>query len=88
MKLSKDWVLTELAGEYVAVPTAAASTFRGIVRLNDTGADIWNGLAEGKSEVEIADQLVREYSGLRSDKALQDVRDVIAKLQEEGLLEN
>ena len=87
MILSKDWVLTELAGEYVAVPTAAVSSFRGIVRLNETGADIWNGLAEGKTEQEIAEKLVSEYADLSSDKALQAVRDVIAVLLKEGLLE-
>lgn len=88
MKISKDWVLTELAGGYVAVPVGAnTKNFNGIVKLNETGKDIWNALAEGLDEDAISEKLVGEYEGLTREKALDDVKKVIAKLRAEGLIE-
>lgn len=88
MKLKEGWTLTELAGEYVAVPTGeSAKTFSGIVRLNETGRDIWQGLADGLDEDGIAHRLTELYDGIDHDTAKSDVKKVFAKLMKEGLLE-
>lgn len=87
MKLKDGWVLTTVAGEYVAVPVgASAGEFRGVVRLNETGRDIWNGVAEGLDETAIAERILRDYTGLTPERALEDVRKIVAVLQAEGLL--
>jgi hypothetical protein len=39
--------LAELAGEYVAVPLNEGS-FRGVVKLNESGAEVFRGLTEGE----------------------------------------
>lgn len=88
MKISKNWMLTELAGGYVAVPVGEnIKNFNGIIKLNETGKDIWNALAEGLDEEAIAERLVGEYEGLDREKALEDVRKIVAKLRSEGLIE-
>ena len=88
MKLKEGWTLTELAGEYVAVPTGeSAKTFSGIVRLNETGRDIWQGLADGLDEDGIAYRLTELYDGIDHDTAKSAVQKVFAKLMKEGLLE-
>ena len=88
MNIKKDWILTELAGEYVAVPVGEnTKEFRGMIKLNETGRDIWNGLVEGLDEDAIAKKMVNEYEGLSEEKAVMYVRKVIEKLQAEGLLE-
>ena len=57
------------------------------MRLNETGRDIWQGLADGLSETEIADKLIELYNGVDKEKAQKAVKSVVDKLKEEGLLE-
>ena len=53
MKLKNSFTLTGLAGEYVAVPLDQADNFHGIVKLNESGAEVFRLLSEGKQEKEI-----------------------------------
>ncbi len=86
MKLKEGWVLTEMDGEYVAVPTKeSAEKFSGVVRLNETAKDIWQGLAEGLDEARLAEKLVSLYE-VTPEQAKQAVQNVIAALTAEGLL--
>ena len=88
MKISKEWQMMEMAGDYVAVSCQTEEDdFRGIVRLIETGKTIWDGLSAGKTEEEIANQMVGEYSNLSLERALKDVRKVVQILRAEGLLE-
>ena len=87
MKLKEGWVLTEMDGDYIVVPTkASAESFSGIVRLNETGKDIWQGLEEGLEEDALVEKLLGLYDGVDRDRARQAVRNVVAKLKQEGLL--
>lgn len=87
MKLISGMTVTEVAGEYIAVPVgAAAEQFKGIVRLNGTALDIWKGLEEGKSEDEIAQLLVDSYEGVDLPKAKESTHAMIEKLIEGGIL--
>ena len=59
MKIKDGFVLREIAGQTVVIATGEASkTFHGMVKLNGTGRDIWQGLANGLSAEEIARELV------------------------------
>ena len=87
MKLKEKWELTEMEGEYVVVPTENnADGFCGIVRLNETGKDIWLGLAEGLDEDAIAARLTESYA-VDLNRAKKAVKAVIEKLTAEGLIE-
>lgn len=87
MKLNEGWVLTKLQDEYVAVPIDAnACEFSGVVRLNESGRDIWEGLAQGLTEDAIARLIVQKYDGVDLEGALRDVREVTDKLVSEGIL--
>ena len=68
------------------VVTADPDVFNGIIKLNDTGALIWNGVAAGKSPEEIAEDIFSEYETTR-EKALEDVEKFIADLTEKGVFE-
>ena len=88
MKLKDDIILIELGDEYAAIPTGdAAEDLRIIIRLNETGAAIWKGLADGKTVEQIARALVEEYEGVDLPQAKDAVLGVIDRLQKEGLLE-
>ena len=54
--------------------------------LNESGAMIWDMIEAGKSTDEVASALAAHYS-LELDKAQQDVRTLVEKLVEAGLLE-
>lgn len=89
MNIPKDWSLTKFADEYIVVPLGAdAEKFKGIIRLNDTGAFIWCALCDGLSEEQIADKILEEYTGVERGAALSSVRKLVEKLQAEGLMED
>ena len=87
MKLINEMSVTEVAGEYIAVPVgAAAEKFHGIVRLNASALDIWKGLEQGKSEDEIAQALADTYEGVDIAKAKENTHAMIEKLLKGGIL--
>ena len=62
MKISKDFILREIADEYILVPTGkTALSFNGLVTINETGALIWKTLLEKKTMEDIVNKIVEEY---------------------------
>ncbi|HEX8253086.1 MAG TPA: PqqD family protein [Thermoanaerobaculia bacterium] len=55
--------------------------------LDAIGARIWQALAEGVEEGEIANAIAAEYE-TNSETALEDVRRLIAELREAGVVED
>ena len=87
MKIKKGFVMRKVAGNAVVIATGEASkNFHGMVRLNATGADIWQGVADGLDENAIADRLVSIYEVDR-EKAYEDVISTVAKMKEAGFIE-
>ena len=65
MQIIDNLVISAIGDDYIVVPTGQASIyFRGIIRLNSTGADIFRGLQDGLSIDDIAARLVDEYEGV------------------------
>lgn len=86
MRIKDGFVLREVAGQAVVIATGEASkTFHGMVKLNGTGRDIWNGLAQGLDADAIAAGLVRDYD-VDAARARADVDAFIAKMSAEGFL--
>lgn len=87
MKIKQGFVMRDVAGQTVAIATGEASkSFHGMVKLNDTGAVIWNGIEKGLDEAEIAEQLAAGYD-VEADQALKDVGSFIARMRDAGLVE-
>jgi len=88
MKLNKNIVLTEIAGEYVAVPVGAfAEKNKAVFRLNETGYRIFKAIEAKKSIDEIAKSLTDEYE-IDIQKAKEKTEEYISKLKEAGILED
>ena len=68
------------------VVTADPGLFNGIIKLNETGALIWNGIAEGKTAEEIVAQICEEYD-TTMEKAVEDVNAFVHDLTEKGVFE-
>ena len=87
MKVNQNYMLCEVAGESVVVPYgAAASDFRGMLRLNATGAALWKMLEKGAEESELAAMLVRDF-GADENEAAEDTAEFLKKLAGIGCLE-
>lgn len=86
MRIKEGFVLREVAGQAVVIATGEASKgFHGMIRLNETGRVIWEGLAAGKSNEEIAADLVSAYE-VGDEKATADVAAFVKQAAEEGFL--
>lgn len=82
----KDMILTEIDGEYYAVPTGeAAKRFSGMIRMNKTGKRIFELLLEGKDEEETIRQMMAEYD-VGEETVRENVHAFTEKLRAAGVL--
>ncbi|WP_347490201.1 PqqD family protein [Desulfoscipio sp. XC116] len=87
MRIKEGYLLREVAGSYVVVPTGrAALDFTGVITLNETGAFLWKLLAGDKTEQELLGALLEEYDTTEA-KAKEDINIFIAKLKAADLIE-
>lgn len=87
MKIKEGFVLRQVMGNYVAVAVGEASkSFRGMIKLNATAADIWQYIEKGLSESEICDALYEKYDVDR-ERVTADVKRTLELLQSQGLIE-
>ena len=88
MRIKKGFVLREVAGQNMVIATGEASKdFHGMIKLNNTGKEIWQGLQEGLTETDIAKALQEKYE-IDEEKALQDTKEFIDKMLEMGFVVN
>ena len=87
MRLKSSFVLTELTSEYVAVSMDPSADFRGVVKLNKSGAEVFRALNEGLNEEQCIDRLMEKFSGLDRETARTAVELVLKELGDNGLLE-
>ena len=88
MRIKEGFVLRTVMGETIVVPVGETSEkFHGMIKLNQTGADIWKGVADGLTEEEIAKSLVEKYDEVDMETALRGTRKIIAMMKDEGIIE-
>ena len=88
MRIKEDIVKTEIENDSVVlVPVGESIGMKNcVIELNETAALIYDGIANGLDADKIAAQLVAEY-GISPEKATQDVKKVIDRLTEAGVVE-
>lgn len=86
MKLKGGFVLREVAGSCVVVPTGGALDFNGMITLNETGEVLWKVLEKGADEDKLVAALLSEYDVDEATARL-GVVSFIAKLKEHGFIE-
>lgn len=88
MRIKNGFVLREVAGQIVVIATGEASkTFHGMIKLNATGKEIWQGLQNGLSEAEIVTCLQEKYD-TESAQVEQDVKEFLTQMMEMEFLIN
>lgn len=87
MRVQKEFVLREIAGDYVIIPTGkTVLTFNGLITVNEVGADLWKML---QSEVTF-DDLVQGILGtydVDEETAREDIQEFLDSLIKGGILE-
>ena len=88
MKLKYNFVTNKVADRIVAVAVGDdAQKFNGFIKMNDTGAFIFNMLRNDVTVDEIADAMKREYDGVSDDELRLTVSRFIDNLRESDVLE-
>lgn len=88
MKLKQGIIISEINGEFVAVPSGAASkSFNGMIRMNKTAAMIAKMLQNGATEDEVVDAICQEYDVSR-DIASEDYRAITAQFDALNLIDH
>ncbi len=86
MKINENVIYRSIAGEHILVPVGSeAMDTNGLFVLTETGAMVWQGLCEGKSEGEIVASICAEYDA-PEEVVCADVATLLAKLCEKGLI--
>ena len=87
MRVMDGLVLTEVADDFVVVPMGkAAEKLHGLIRMNKTGRDVWQGIADGLTVEQIADLLLNKYCGVTKEEAFAAVQKNVDKLIAEGVV--
>lgn len=87
MKIKEGYLLREVAGNHVVVPTGkAALDFSGVITLNGTGAFLWKLLHTDKTEQELLSSILDEYE-IDEAAAGMDISEFLARLKGADLLE-
>ena len=84
MKIREDFVLQEIADEFIVVPIAKeAERVKGIIKLNETGAYLWRQLSnKDRTLEEIIHDFASSYS-LDQARANCEVKAFIYQIKEE-----
>ena len=86
MRVSENFVLREIAGEYILVPFgAAAARFNGMITMNGTGSFLWSLLREERTLDELAARMAEEY-GVSVEEARADASEFVEQLRGVGAL--
>jgi hypothetical protein len=88
MKVKSDYVLREVANQYIVVPTGASSVdFNGIITLNKSGSELFKLLENEITQEDLINHLLENYH-VSEGKAFMDVEAFIQKLERNNILEN
>lgn len=86
MKIVKDFILRDIAGECVLIPTGdTTQEFNGLITLSDTAKFIWKNIEKAKSMEEMVTMIMEEYE-IDEKTAKEDAGKFIAELLSAGFV--
>ena len=88
MKLKYNFVTNEVADKIVAVAVGGdLEKFNGFIKMNDTGAYIFNMLKSDVTEEEIVAAMKKDYEDAAEEEIRETVSEIVGKLKEAHWLE-
>ncbi len=85
MKLKDGFLLRQVAGQTVVLPTGDTLDLNMMITLNDTGSFLWQRLQEQTTEDALVEALLAEYE-VDTNTARKSVTAFVAKLEANGFL--
>lgn len=87
MKVTKEVLHREIAGEHILIPVGAtALRVHGMMTLTESGQLLFECLQEDCTEEDLVGAILKEYD-IDAETARADVRSFLAKLDAVGILE-
>jgi len=87
MKTKKEFMLRNVAGEYMVVPTGKASVhFNGVITLNESGKLLYEKLEKGCEKDALVSLLVETYE-IDTQTAKKDVNSFLETLRKKDVLD-
>lgn len=84
-RIKPGYLMREIAGEYIAVPTDAENGSGHIIILNIVSKLLWEELKTEKTLDELVKAVTSEFE-VSPEEAAEDIADFIKQLKENGLL--
>lgn len=86
MKIKREFILREVAGETLLVPTGkTAIDLKGMLTLNTLGAEIWRMLPECENSEQIVCRILQDYDA-EAAQVRADVDEFLQKLKSLDIL--
>ena len=85
MKIKDGFLLRQIAGQTVVLPTGSELDLNMMITLNDTGAFLWELLQEETSKEALVTTLLKEYD-VDETRAVACVDSFVEKLEKNGFL--
>ena len=86
MKFNKEFILREIAGEYILIPTGKTTQeFNGLISLNEVAASIWKNIPEIDNVKEMVKIIMEEYD-VDEITATADVENFLNELKEAKII--
>ena len=86
MRISDQFILRQIAGEYIIIPTGQTTLkFNGMITVNEQGAFLWEALKEEITEDALVDAVLVEYDTDRQT-AQADVAEFLEVLRQKRIL--
>lgn len=86
MEIKKEFVLREIAGDFVLVPVGkTVGEYPGLFPVTETAAEVWNFLPEAQSRDDIVNFLYDKYDAEKS-VIENDVDDFLSRLSDFGII--
>ena len=87
MRVDKEFVLREIAGDYIIIPTGKTGVeFNGLITVNEVGVSIWNMLQKEVTFDDLVKGILDEYD-VEEQVAREDIREFLDNLISGGILE-
>ena len=86
MKIKEGFLLREVAGETVVIPSGESLDLNMMITLNETGTFLWKNMQEATTEDALVAALLKEYD-VDETTAKEAVKAFVEKLKENDIVE-
>lgn len=87
MRIEKEFVLREIAGEYIIIPTGTTVIeLNGMITVNELGAFLWEKLQKEVTFEELLEAVLNEYE-VSKEEAGKDIQEFLDHLSEWNILD-